>query len=417
MQSKQANQNSGCRSRLGCFLRILLFLAIGFGLGAFVVSHDLSCAPVNAACDWQDYAIAFDEDCHSHITFIPDPYMGDLGSSLDSGFLWAVVKIDESWTAWSGIIGQGYSGKSTFWLEINSPGAGDVRAYIRDKDGKILSGYVEAGINNGLWMYIDLYWNCASNSISLACYDYDTQEIGSDTVIYEYQQTPANFSNFEHPVTIGERREGDSTTCSLTGDISEIQFGGSGDNYGCWYFWEGQGIVTLDSCTAPGYTGLLFNCEWAPGYEWEEPEPEPEPLYLDDLIDYLTTNNYTTMAEILALNYMDLEGIEAWLASQNYTTLQAVEAWIEAWAAENNLTGGIGMPLWYLFGLAALAAGAWWSRSMLVNIMVAAMAGAGFPLVESTLEAGSATYWGVYLVLILAVVYALIQIFTRVEHW
>ena len=79
--------------------------------------------------------------------------------------------------------------------------------------------------------------------------------------------------------------------------------------------------------------------------------------------------------------------------------------------------GGIEMPIWYIIGLAILAAGAWWARSFIVNIMVIAMAGAGFPLMEEALEAGGATYWGIYLILILAVVYALISIFTRAEHW
>lgn len=173
-----------------------------------------------------------------------------------------------------------------------------------------------------------------------------------------------------------------------------------------------SGITTV-CCEAVGYEGVS-DCVTA---YWLCPGQGG--LTIEEVGEWAASQNFTTLAELQAwlgtLNYTTLEYIAGWLESQNYTTATDINDWAEL---NGVVMGGAGMPLWYLFGLIALAVGAWWAKSLMVNIMLAAMAGAGFPLIESTLGGASAgaVYYGVLLVLVLAVIYSLVSIFTRVEH-
>jgi hypothetical protein len=75
------------------------------------------------------------------------------------------------------------------------------------------------------------------------------------------------------------------------------------------------------------------------------------------------------------------------------------------------------MPLWYILGLVALAVGAWFSQSIIVNIMLMIMCAGGFELADASLLAFSEPlYYCIRGVLICGIVFALIQIFTRVKH-
>jgi hypothetical protein len=172
-----------------------------------------------------------------------------------------------------------------------------------------------------------------------------------------------------------------------------------------------SGAVVLDlleqwcaNCTGGGGNMTIHGNEWH----------TQDYLGDDELLDWLVSNGYITLAGVLALNYTGLNVTAAWVEAQNYTT----QGDIDAWADLNNVVmGGIGMPLWYILGIVALAAGAWWAKSMLVYIMLAAMAGAGFPLAESAFGGTGPAYFGMVLILVLAVVYSLAQILGgRVEH-
>ena len=74
------------------------------------------------------------------------------------------------------------------------------------------------------------------------------------------------------------------------------------------------------------------------------------------------------------------------------------------------------MPLWYILGLAALAVGSWFSQSIVVNIMLMIFCAGGFELTDLYLTFSQPLYYSIRGVLILGIVFALLQLFTRVKH-
>jgi hypothetical protein len=80
--------------------------------------------------------------------------------------------------------------------------------------------------------------------------------------------------------------------------------------------------------------------------------------------------------------------------------------------------GGVGMPLWFVLGLAALGVGSWFSKSGLVNIMLMVMCGAGLELADTIFPVADQAelHYAMYGILIFGIIFALVQIITRVKH-
>jgi hypothetical protein len=521
MQNRQ--QNSGCRSRLGCLLRAILFIAIGFGLGAFAVTHGLTCqdvkaddgeTPVTQRFIWVDEAtevLSLDNKTSSidWTDFNIGAYCSD---DYVTKFVYIQLRIHvDSWE--SGVINflarkngtepdqpqavmgifdganYGYTNEAV-WLPLDEDGYIEYRYAI--------SGTAQADYDIFLLGYIvevpepePEYFNILQEWLEF--HNYMTRDdvlalLSSNYTLYEHLNEFGGYGNYDYHVD-GDDWYAQTFTPEISHAITKVvlylkqsnENGGdliysikavdesgypAGDDLcsgtldlslylDSTYAWVVLPLTPAYNLIASTQYAIVCRCPEAsygygatwdqrldlgadsyPGGAWLwssdagdswEMWDDPEYEYGGEVGVYY--NFYFEEWGYEPLDFMTLDETISWLAGQNYTTLQAIALWLGAhnyttmgdvvsWADTNNvLMGGIGMPLWYLFGLAALAAGAWWSRSMLVNIMVAAMAGGGFPLADATLEVGSALYWAIYLILILAIVYSLIQIFTRVDHW
>ena len=200
---------------------------------------------------------------------------------------------------------------------------------------------------------------------------------------------------------------------------------------------------TTIKCAVDGYPGVFDTAV----KQWDELPAEPEPAVLvlepEFGINYVGSNHslvatvWDDESELMAgVDVIwSIEDGPSWFVAYNSTTNEdgevgamissnisgntTIKCAVDGYPGVFDLAGKgwLGnMPLWYILGLVALAVGAWFSQSIVVNIMLMIFCAGGFELTDIYLAFPEPLYYAIRGVLILGIVFALLQLFTRVKH-
>ncbi len=150
--------------------------------------------------------------------------MGGFGSNMDDVTISTWIKSDIT-DSYMTILGTSNgSNKTQVRVGLNQTaqgqlGSGNIEIFIRDENGKRLSGSVnlDTGITDGSWHYLAIVFRKSLNTIIIYV------DGVSQPITYKQQQTGTNFSNFQHPLALGAHNGGGTIQDHLQGLLDDVR--------------------------------------------------------------------------------------------------------------------------------------------------------------------------------------------------